>query len=273
MKTIKTVSEGPIVLFGASLDTWNRGVSALSVSTIALLKHYDMHTQIMLVYGSRSRGRIESSLEEGSVGNNGYCEHLCYRYKFVSPLSRNAILILAGATLYRVLPIGLLQEKLKQIFPILSVVVDSKYVADIWGDSFSDIYGVARMMKLSFGSLLAIILNKSLVLLPQTYGPYRSRISIFVAKGLVKYACKVMTRSLDENWLEALKLRESVKPVFCPDVAFTLPCSVNSKNRSYAQKQEEGHCLIGINISGLLYSGGYTGDNMFCLAFDYRKPS
>ncbi len=62
------------------------------------------------------------------------------------------------------------------------------------------------------------------------------------------------------------------KPVmFCPDVAFTLePEQPQKVIIEPPLKNIKSHFLIGINISGLLFNGGYTGDNMFKLQFDYK---
>ena len=58
---------------------------------------------------------------------------------------------------------------------------------------------------------------------------------------------------------------------FCPDVAFTLdaipPDCIDIKPPLMDASNLD---IIGINISGLLYSGGYTKNNMFGLKNDYK---
>jgi polysaccharide pyruvyl transferase WcaK-like protein len=58
---------------------------------------------------------------------------------------------------------------------------------------------------------------------------------------------------------------------FCPDVAFML----DSIKPGFIDIQpplpaRPGPPIIGININGLMYNGGYTRSNMFGLKFDYK---
>ncbi len=50
------------------------------------------------------------------------------------------------------------------------------------------------------------------------------------------------------------------------DVAFTLPFD-SSRHHFPA----DGPSRVGLNVSGLLWAGGYTGDNQFNLTVDYRE--
>jgi polysaccharide pyruvyl transferase WcaK-like protein len=63
--------------------------------------------------------------------------------------------------------------------------------------------------------------------------------------------------------------RRSAK--FCPDVAFVLE-SIKPTNTHIEPPLPERKtgCLIGINVNGLVYNGGYTRANMFGLKLDYR---
>ena len=59
---------------------------------------------------------------------------------------------------------------------------------------------------------------------------------------------------------------------FCPDVAFMLDSILPEKQDIEPRisiSQQNG--LIGININGLLYNGGYSRDNMFGLELDYQE--
>jgi colanic acid/amylovoran biosynthesis protein len=58
---------------------------------------------------------------------------------------------------------------------------------------------------------------------------------------------------------------------FCPDVAFALDSvPVEQPNIQPPLDRKAGAPLVGFNINGLLYNGGYTRDNMFGLAMDYK---
>jgi polysaccharide pyruvyl transferase WcaK-like protein len=63
------------------------------------------------------------------------------------------------------------------------------------------------------------------------------------------------------NCSKKLKLEGKTTQVI--DVAFALP---------YTKKEFEGDKLrIGLNVSGLLYHGGFKGDNYFDLSFSYKE--
>jgi len=57
---------------------------------------------------------------------------------------------------------------------------------------------------------------------------------------------------------------------FCPDVAFSLePIEPARMEVEPPLPAAGGETLVGLNVSGLLYMGGYSRDNMFRLRFDY----
>lgn len=149
--------------------------------------------------------------------------------------------------------------------------------ADITGgDSFSDLYGMRRLI---FGFLrkwLVLLSGTDLVLLPQTYGPFRRRLSRAMARFVLARAAAVYAR--DEKSLEEIRKlmgRRKMRavPQLCPDVAFTLSARRpdSPQARQVEQLRSQGRPPVGLNVSGLLYHGGYTGDNMFGLACDYAS--
>ncbi len=131
------------------------------------------------------------------------------------------------------------------------------------GDSFSDIYGLKRFLAVSLTKIMAIKLHKKLILGPQTYGPTNSWISKIIFKYIAKMAYKVYSR---DN--ESTVFTERITGV-CPqtyiDVAFALPYEKNEIAHMHNKTK------VGINVSGLLWNGGYTEDNQFGLTVDYRK--
>jgi colanic acid/amylovoran biosynthesis protein len=152
---------------------------------------------------------------------------------------------------------------------------ESDFVGEIrGGDSFSDIYGLRQFLFGSLTSIIAILLGKQLVLLPQTYGPYDSGVARSVAKYIVRRSAVVLCRYRDG--VSAIKhmlgSNSSIPVRFCPDVAFMLD-SLKPENPKISPplQQDAMSPLIGININGLMYNGGYTQGNMFGLKFDYKE--
>lgn len=129
------------------------------------------------------------------------------------------------------------------------------------GDSFSDIYGLKGFLKSCAFKKLAMIHSKKFILGPQTYGPYSHWIAKSVAKHIIckaDYAC-----SRDAASAEYVKTLCGTDMDIFTDVAFALPYQNHNTITTTKKK-------IGINVSGLLWNGGYTGDNQFSLTVDYR---
>ena len=140
---------------------------------------------------------------------------------------------------------------------------EAEYIFDFtMGDSFSDIYGMKRFVLDALVKTTAICSGTPYILGPQTYGPYKNRFVRNWAKWILKKASGVYTRDEQSKKVaEELSLREVV---LTTDVAFALPY----------EKAELGaneKIKVGFNPSGLLWAGGYTMDNQFGLALDYRE--
>lgn len=131
------------------------------------------------------------------------------------------------------------------------------------GDSFADIYGAKRFYKIDRIHRTARFLSRPYILLPQTIGPFTSpTIRQKAVKSIVR-ASLVMTRdgqSLDYV-KELIGNTTHVKEFI--DVAFFLPYTKMDFDNDFVH--------VGLNISGLLWNGGYTRDNQFELKADYQQ--
>ena len=130
------------------------------------------------------------------------------------------------------------------------------------GDSFSDIYGWKRLTYLVGTKLLAARSGRPLVLSPQTLGPFKHPFAAWMADLAMRRARLVCSRDqLSTAYFRSRHVRtEFLESI---DVAFALP---------YEQAlRQSGATRIGLNVSGLLWAGGYTGHNQFRLALDYRS--
>ncbi|OGP54354.1 MAG: hypothetical protein A2162_03550 [Deltaproteobacteria bacterium RBG_13_52_11b] len=126
----------------------------------------------------------------------------------------------------------------------------------------------------SLPSIIALLLGKRLILFPQTYGPYSSETARFLARLILSRAGQILSR--DKEGLDVVKTMLETsdrkgQAEFCPDVAFALdPVPVEQPDIQPPLDGKAGAPLVGFNINGLLYNGGYTRDNMFGLAMDYK---
>lgn len=136
------------------------------------------------------------------------------------------------------------------------------YVFDFTeGDSFSDIYGIKRLLVNSNLKIACINSKIPLILGPQTYGPFNKKISKIIAKKILKGAYEVFARDeLSRKYVKELSERDVESLI---DVAFVLPYT---KNKIASDKLK-----LGINISGLLWNNGYTGNNEFNLKVNYKE--
>lgn len=140
---------------------------------------------------------------------------------------------------------------------------EADFILDIGqGDSFADIYGKPRFELIDDIHRAARLLNKPYCLLPQTIGPFKDdKIRKQAVKSIEK-ATLVMAR--DKQSLDYVReiaptqknLREYI------DVAFFMPYKKMEFPADYVH--------VGLNISALLWHGGYSKNNQFGLKDDYQ---
>jgi colanic acid/amylovoran biosynthesis protein len=129
------------------------------------------------------------------------------------------------------------------------------------GDSFADIYGAKHFMFLALTKFLARVSSVPLVLSPQTIGPFESSALKRIAVMLMKGSRQVFARDgMSMQYLSSLGVVDNAREVI--DVAFRLPFDRIDK----APKEK---IQVGVNVSGLLFNGGYTKNNQFGLTVDY----
>ena len=240
------------------------GCRALSVSLIKLFTEIIPNARIILVYGNEKPS--EKILDFN--GRTVRIEVQNFRLSPRAKLSEHLIWILLLSILHRIVPP--LRSSIEKRNKLIRTLLHADIIGDIrGGDSFSDIYGMGRLFFPTIPICIVTLLRKKFVLLPQTYGPYRSIVSRILARFTINAAGKVLTR--DHNSIGVIKEKLGIKNreiEFCPDVAFALqPIKPNWFTQSY---KRNGSSLIGFNISGLLFNGGYTQNNMFSLKFDYK---
>lgn len=129
------------------------------------------------------------------------------------------------------------------------------------GDSLADIYGWKRFAKMHLQKYLVLLARRPLLLAPQTVGPFTSRFYSAIAAFVIRRAALIATR--DAGSTRALRDMGVTNPVVeASDVALRLPFTPPAG-------RQPGPIRVGLNISGLLASGGYTRNNMFGLRVNY----
>ena len=130
------------------------------------------------------------------------------------------------------------------------------------GDSFSDIYGKSRFYWRTLEKTMVLCHKKRMLLGPQTYGPYRANSVRKWASWVLKKADYVYSR--DEKSAMLVKELTGREIEAFTDIAFALPAI-------QVEKLPQTGAAIGLNISALLWNGGYTGENQFGLTVDYHR--
>ena len=151
--------------------------------------------------------------------------------------------------------------KWKEYQATKKVYKEADFILDIGqGDSFADIYGKSRFDWIFSQYQLGMKLKKTYCILPQTIGPFEvPAIRKQACKG-INYAKCVMTRDKQSyDFVKELLSEKVVSEII--DVAFFMP---------YKKKVFDSDSIhVGLNVSALLWHGGYTRDNQFGLKVDY----
>ena len=232
-----------IGIFTANLNSGNMGCNALAYSALLLLD--------------------EVSKKQGKS----------FKYTLFSIDSAECLAHyerLAGMDIRFVAPVVTNLDKVKALLKRnFSVYRNFKWAIDecdlffeiAGGDSYSDIYGIAR--PIFFDKCHSMVKKKRtpLVFLPQTIGPFKSEKSKSIAKKGLSYATHIFARdpiSLEKakEFAGADKISQTIDMAFFMDYE---KCGNSG-----------GKPKIGINPSGLLWNGGYTGKNQFGLKTDYQ---
>ena len=262
-----------IMLLGATFSTQNMGVGALAAGALrCLLTRYPGAQVRLLDYSEESEvHRVSCNGQQVSVP----LVNMRFSKRFY--LTNNIALLLSFAAVLRMLPSGRLRDWLIDKNDILRQIYKADFVTALsGGDSFSDIYGLERLLYCGLPLILVILMRKKLVLLPQTHGPFRSTISKKIARYILTGAERVYARDRKSlATIESLVGADftSQKYAFSYDLGFVVGATVpsNIPVEGISPHNGPGHTLIGLNVSGLLMMGGYSKKNMFGLRSDYSE--
>jgi polysaccharide pyruvyl transferase WcaK-like protein len=250
----------------------NNQYNALAASFIKLVADIRPDAKIHLLYGNRSGGVQQFKLSDKTVE----LDIVNFRLSPKARLNEHLFWILLLALLQRIIPFKSVRNKLIQSNRWLRTLLDADFVGEICGgDSFTGIYGMRLFLLGAIPCIIAILMRKNLVLLPQTYGPYNSAVAKHIARLIMMRAERLYCRDRDSVEVIRSLLGEKAdgKDVrFCPDVAFVLESALPEKpNIQPALERKKNVPLIGLNVSSLLYIGGFTRDDMFGLKVDYKE--
>jgi colanic acid/amylovoran biosynthesis protein len=258
-----------ICLLGADYENSNLGIRALTTGALTAIDARYSDADVKIVdYGTNPKKYVFDLPRR-----TAYVELLNIRFSKKVWVKNHIARLIVTALFLALVPLRSFRRLLVRHNPWLKALIQADFVFALnYGDSFSDIYGALRFFYVSLPQVLAIALKRPVVQMPQTIGPFRSRVCRTVAKWILSRSALIYTR--DEEALAEIRtllpagLADRVR--FCPDLAFV----VSPKSFASLDPQLEHvfsqRPLVGFNVSGLLWMGGYTQNNMFGLAGDYK---
>jgi len=260
-----------ICVLGASFDTGNLGVNALAESTVKILLHRWPDAEIVLLGSGYEPGTFSLPVGDRQV----MLQILPVRFCRKLFLPYHVLWFALYGIVAKLLLWPSVRDRLFRRNSYCRTLYEANLAVDITGgDSFSDIYGMRRFIIGFLRKWLVLLYGKRFVMLPQTYGPFHRRLTKVLAKYILKRAETVYSRDMEgmEYLRTILNSQTESKARFSPDVAFVLDPRP-PENLDFEPSSEfrgRNSVVVGLNVSGLLYSGGYTRDNMFDLKTDYR---
>lgn len=269
---IRSASElaGPprkILIAGAAPDTGNLGVSALSAAIVSSL--LDRRGRLGITLLDHGSGVRDARL--GAVDSAKSFE-LCgarFTRRWHRPESFARIRFAARLG-------GLLN-------PAAHRTLAADAVLDIsGGDSFTDLYGAWRFRQVTLPKIIALENRIPLILLPQTYGPFRSLKARRVAQRIVRGSAMAWAR--DARSLDILRDLlgsdhfDPARHRLGVDVAIALPAHEPQGDRLpppmrewLATGRDPEQPLVGLNISGLIWHDPAAARDRYNLRADYRE--
>jgi len=246
----------------------NLGVYALCESLCILLnKKYPKARLTLLDCHSSNDSTHRIETEDNTLVLDLVKWHLSLKKN----ISNNLLFIFFLSIVYKLIPIKIFRASIENRNDWIKTLGESDFVVDVrGGDSFSDIYGLGRFIRGHMQLLTATILGKRVVLLPQTYGPFKSSPSKIIARQAFGKVEQIYARDRESLKTASNYTADKSRVHLSPDLAFYLPRSKTGLEFIHPTCPQNGRLTIGININGLMYNGGYNKNNMFGLNLDYK---
>ena len=238
-----------IILSNALVKNGNRGCVALTITMMSLIDEVTKSAGVnykLILPDSQYKDQKE---HEYKIGKSNIVFKDC---KYPQGLSLKENLKIA------------LKAIVKGGNPSKRLFQKADYILDIGqGDSFADIYGEYRFRLIDRIHVLARKYKKPYCILPQTIGPFRDEsIKKKAYKSIAKASwCMTRDKQSYDYVITNVPGQKNVQEYI--DVAFFMPYEKIEQDVDFTH--------VGINVSSLLWNGGYTRNNQFGLKADYQR--
>lgn len=235
--------EKKIFIIGTHPFPLNRGVAAMCIVTIDLLKKYFPEYSLVICNYMLEDIDYNSSLYNQKYGHDNKIrvnnlKQKSRKGKIVDLLKLNFALCLS--IIWKILKyVRINSSRLFCNNKILKDYLESDIIVDLkWGDQFTDIYSPYHTFVWLHESIIPVILNKPYILLPQTIGPFKNKVTYLIAKFILNKTKIIMIREKkSEDYI--LNMSVDCKKIFLiPDTAFYLD-PVSPKNVNIILNREE----------------------------------
>lgn len=236
-----------IILANAPIKNGNRGCVALSISMLYLIDEILTKAGISYKVYLPDSNYLDGKAHEYKIGDKVIQFYDVYYPTGLTPKER----------------VKLWTKNILKKNAIAKIFKNADFILDIGqGDSFTDIYGKQRFDLIDRIHKLARKYKKPYALLPQTIGPFSDeQIKKFAAQSIQNASLCLARDSQSCNYVKN-NVPEQNAVLESIDVAFFMPY----KKMSF----ETGKVHVGLNISSLMWNGGYNHQNQFGLMCDYK---
>jgi colanic acid/amylovoran biosynthesis protein len=266
----KNINKTRVCLLGAAFETGNLGVNALAESSVKIILNRWPGAEITFFGSGFTPGQNHINIG----GMEITAQIIPVRFSKNIFLPYHFLWFMFYGLLKRILPGSLARSLLSSRNQYIRTLYESDIAVDITGgDSFSDIYGFKRFLLGTLRKWLVVLYGKTLVLMPQTYGPFKREFAKAMARGILNRAELIFSRDREGmEYVNALLGNHHIaKARFSPDVAFVLDPRrpENQEIESLEKFKRSNRILVGLNVSGLLTCCSGAEGNYFGLITDY----
>ncbi|MBW8016062.1 MAG: hypothetical protein FVQ82_07740 [Planctomycetes bacterium] len=260
-----------ICMLGTAFSTGNLGVSALGESSIKVLLHRWPNAEITILGDSRNETEHELRLFDRDIT----VKCLPIRFSKNIFLPSHFFIIVFYGLLLKVFRSKKIQQKIVSGNKCVRAFHEADFAVDITGgDSFSDIYGFKRLFIGILKKWLLVLFGKKMVMMPQTYGPFKKKISRKMAGNILDHASIIFSRDPDAiDYINGMCSKDNKNEIikFVPDVAFVLDPKrpQNEEMVLLEEAKNKSEILIGLNVSGMLLLDHRSGCEMFSSQINY----
>ena len=256
-------------LLGAEPLTKNMGVGALFMGSMRCIYHTYPDIEISLLNYHDEAININCNIN----GRDHSARLINIRFSKKLYLPNNIIVLIIWSVVTALFPFPIRKWLRRQNRWLREIITNDLFFSIAGGDSLSDIYGLGQFFYVMLPQLLCLLLEKPIVQLPQTIGPFKRRWVAALSGYILRKSVVVYSRDRDGVPLAKMligKRMHSGQVRFSPDMAFVMEPHEPGCIPPLVFDHQTG-ILIGFNVSGLLWNHGCNRNNRFGLNCSYTE--